>query len=168
MFVTLERLEALNIDPLVLARVRGQLGTRAQDESPISLRSILDTHGLEVAVSCLTAVTGKDSELRLFAVACARELQHLMKDARSVSALSVAERFAQGGADLAELQQARQNAGRATAAAPRAQDDQVCSLVEFVCDESAVTAAQSSARAAWRLKTSSQKSQAAKLKEICA
>ena len=41
--------------------------------------------------------------LRLFAVWCARQVQHLMKDERSLKALDVAEAFANGAASQEEL-----------------------------------------------------------------
>lgn len=44
-----------------------------------------------------------DKELRLFAVWCARQVQHLMKDQRSLNALDVAERHAHGLASDEEL-----------------------------------------------------------------
>jgi len=44
-----------------------------------------------------------DQELRLFAVWCARQVQHLMSDPRSIAALDVAERHANGNATHAEL-----------------------------------------------------------------
>ena len=44
-----------------------------------------------------------DRELRLIAVKCARQVQHLMKDGRSINALDVAERFANGEATQEEL-----------------------------------------------------------------
>jgi hypothetical protein len=48
-----------------------------------------------------------DRELRLFAVVSARRVQHLMTDPRSVAALDVAERHANGLATDAELAAAR-------------------------------------------------------------
>ena len=39
-----------------------------------------------------------DKTLRLFAVACARRVQHLMTDKRSLDAIDVAERYANGNA----------------------------------------------------------------------
>jgi hypothetical protein len=44
-----------------------------------------------------------DKSLRLIAVRCAREVQHLMKDQRSIDALDVAERHANGEATDEEL-----------------------------------------------------------------
>jgi hypothetical protein len=52
--------------------------------------------------------------LRLFAIWCARQVQHLMTDERSIAALDVAERFANGEATQEELKAARDAAREAT------------------------------------------------------
>ena len=57
-----------------------------------------------------------DSQLRLFAVRCARRVQHLMTDPRSLAALNVAERHAKGEATDYELASA-EDAARAAATA---------------------------------------------------
>jgi hypothetical protein len=54
---------------------------------------------------------------RLFAVWCARQVQHLMTDLRSINALDVAERHANGEATNEELDAARAAAAWAAAAA---------------------------------------------------
>jgi hypothetical protein len=54
-----------------------------------------------------------DKELRLYAVWCARQVQHLMTDKRSIAALDVAERYADGRATDVELDAARAAAGPA-------------------------------------------------------
>jgi hypothetical protein len=48
-----------------------------------------------------------DKQLRLIAVDCARQVQHLMTDQRSINALDVAERYANGEATYEELAAAR-------------------------------------------------------------
>ena len=48
-----------------------------------------------------------NKQLRLFAVRCARRVQHLMPDPRSIAALDVAERHANGQATDDELKVAR-------------------------------------------------------------
>ncbi len=62
-------------------------------------------------------------ELRLFAVWVARQVQHLLDDPRSIKALEVVERFANGEATIEELKAARAAAWaarRAAAASARA------------------------------------------------
>ena len=63
-----------------------------------------------------------DRELRKFAVRCARQVQHLMTDPRSVAALDVAERHAEGLATDEELNAAWAAAWAAWAAALAAWD----------------------------------------------
>ncbi len=58
-----------------------------------------------------------DKTLRLFAVGCARRVQHLMNDQRSLDALDVAERYANGNATEDELAVARDAAWYAASAA---------------------------------------------------
>lgn len=55
--------------------------------------------------------------MRLFAVWCARQVQHLMADKRSLDALNVAERFANGEATKEELAAAGDAAWAAAGAA---------------------------------------------------
>jgi hypothetical protein len=87
------------------------LGKTQADDEPLSLTTILDSNGLEDALWCLQAVDGHAREIRLYAVWCARQVQHLTKDQRSIDALDVAERFANGQATKNELDIARDAAG---------------------------------------------------------
>jgi hypothetical protein len=59
---------------------------------------------------------GSDKQLRMFAVACCRALSHLLTDDRSRRAVDVAEQFASGAAEEAELKEAYV-AGEAAASA---------------------------------------------------
>ena len=79
------------------------LGKTKADDEPLSLVTIIDSNGLDDAIWCLRAVAGRDREIRLFAVWCARQVQHLLKDQRSLDAIDVAERYANGQATEAEL-----------------------------------------------------------------
>lgn len=76
--------------------------TKAYDE-PVAITTILDSNGLDDALWCLQAVKSHDREIRLFCVWCARQVQHLMDDPRSIAALDVSERFANGEATEADM-----------------------------------------------------------------
>ena len=72
------------------------LGKTKADDEPLAITTILDSNGLDDALWCLRAVEGYDREIRLYAVWCARQVQHLLTDQRSLDALDVAERYANG------------------------------------------------------------------------
>src|SRR5574343_735474 len=82
------------------------LGKTGGDDEKLALLTILESNGVEDAVWCFRAVEGYDREKRLFAVWCARQVQHLMTDPRSIEALDVAEKFANGLASQEELEAA--------------------------------------------------------------
>jgi len=86
------------------------LGKTKADDEPLEITTILDSNGIDDALWCLRAVEGYDRELRLYAVWCARQVQHLLKDQRSLDALDVAERYANGQATEAELKDAAEAA----------------------------------------------------------
>jgi hypothetical protein len=92
------------------AKLLKHLGKTGADNEPLAIVTILDSNGLDDAIWCLRAVSGHDREIRLYAVWCARQVQHLMKDSRSIASLDVAERFANGKADKDELSDARVSA----------------------------------------------------------
>jgi hypothetical protein len=86
----------------------------------IPLTKILESNNLDDALWAVRCVKGSDRDLRLFAVWCARQVQHLMKDQRSIDALNVAEKFANGEATQGELAAARDAAMDAARDAARA------------------------------------------------
>jgi hypothetical protein len=61
-----------------------------------------------------------DQELRLFAVFCARQVQHLMPDWWSINAINVAEKFANGQATTEQLAAASSKAADVSRAAAKA------------------------------------------------
>ncbi len=82
-------------------------------DQPISVLQILDSNDFSDALWSLRCVKGADREIRLFAVWCARQVQHLMEDKRSLAALDVAERFAKGLVTEEELAKAAADAADA-------------------------------------------------------
>ena len=114
--------------------------TQAGDE-PLALATILDSNGLDDALWCLRAVDGRHREMRLYAVWCARQVQHLMTDPRSLAALDVAERCANGQETDAGLKAAEDAAWAAASEA-------ACAAAWAAASEAACAAASEAARAA--------------------
>ena len=112
-------------------------------DTPITVRQIVETVGLNDALWCLRAMPGHDDKWRFFAVSCARRVQHLMLDPRSVAALDVAERYALGQATDEEL------AAASDAARDAASDAAIAAAIAAASD-AAIAAARDAARdAAW-------------------
>ena len=133
------------------AKLLRHLGKPQADDEPLALGTILDSNGLDDALWCLRAVDGHQREMRLYAVWCARQVQHLMTDPRSLAALDVAERHANGGATDEELAAARDAAGAAARGAARvAARDAVWDVVWDAACDAASGAASAAASAAAR------------------
>ncbi len=101
------------------SKLLAHLGKTGPDDEPLSLVTILDSNGLGDALWALRTVEGFDREKRLFAVWCARQVEHLLTDQRSRDALDVAERYARGRATREELDAAADAADAAAYAAAR-------------------------------------------------
>lgn len=92
--------------------------------------------------------------MRLFAVWCARQVQHLRTDPRSLNALEVSERFANGQASTEELTVARDAAGDAARDAAWSTTGGVAretarETAGAAAREAALEAAQIARKAAW-------------------
>ena len=116
------------------AKLLRHLGKTTADDAALSITAILDSNGLVDALWCLRAVTGHDREIRLYAVWCARQVQHLMTDPRSLTALDVAERYANNLATQYDLSAA---GDAAWAAARDAQERQLRLMLSAIEDEAA-------------------------------
>ena len=92
------------------------LGKTTADDEPLPFGVILDSNGLEDALWCCYTAPEHNRVWRLFAVWCARQVQRLMTDQRSLDALDVAERHANGQATDEELSTAWAAAREAWAA----------------------------------------------------
>ena len=123
------------------------IGKAQADDEPLALATILQSNGLDDALWCLRAVDGHEREMRLYAVWCARQVQYLMEDPRSLAALDVAERHANREAtdeELAAAYAARAAAGIAAGAAAHAaraaardaaREAQIVEFVRVFCQE---------------------------------
>ena len=98
-------------------RLLRHLGKTKADDAPIGLDEILASNGLDDALWCLRSVPEESRRWRHLAVRFARTVDHLMTDHRSLTALDVAERYADGLASDADLDAARDAAWAAARAA---------------------------------------------------
>jgi hypothetical protein len=99
-------------------KLRSGLGSDYGDDTPIPYARIVEINGLNDALWCCRAEPQYASQWRFFAVWCARQVQHLLTDPRSIASIDVAERFALGSAtdsDLSVAQAAAWDAMRAAA-----------------------------------------------------
>jgi hypothetical protein len=125
---------------------------RYKHDAPIPLAYIAESNGLNDALWCLRCdkeAWARDS--RLFAVWCARQVQHLITDHRSIDALDVAERFANGQATVNELAAAKDAAWDAAWDAARfAVGAAAWAAASSAAGAAAITAAWAAAKdAAW-------------------
>ena len=116
------------------------LGKTKADDEPVAYATILRINGLDDALWCMRAEPQHANLWRMFAVRCARKVEHLMTDQRSRDALDVAERHANGQATDEELAAAWDAADAARGAAWAAARDAAWATAD---------AARDAADAAW-------------------
>lgn len=90
------------------------LGKTHADDEPLSLKTILESNGIEDALWALRAVDDPmcERDARLFCVRCVRQCPSFLTDKRLFTLLDVAERYACGDATDSELKTARETAQR--------------------------------------------------------
>ena len=103
LYTTLNKIRAHSPCESGWKKLLAQLGKTQADDELLPFAVILKSNGLDDALWCCRSAPEYDREWRLFAVWCARQVQHLMTDRRSIDALEVAERFANGEATQSEL-----------------------------------------------------------------
>ena len=116
-YTTLARIRAHSPCAGGWAKLLAHLGKTKADDAPIGLDEILASNGLDDALWCLRSVPEESRRWRHLAVRFARTVDHLMTDHRSLTALDVAERYADGLASDADLAAAWDAAWDAAAAA---------------------------------------------------
>lgn len=101
------------------------------DNKPLPLSVILESNGLNDTLWALRSVPEYNNLWRKYAVWCARQVQHLITDQRSLDAMDVAWRHSEGEATAGELA-AAWNAARAAAwdAAWAAQTEKFSQIIE--------------------------------------
>ena len=116
---TLSRIRACNPCAEGWAKLLAGLGKTSADDEPLPYADIVRINDLDDALWACRVDPEHDKEWRLFAVWCARQVQHLMTDPRSVAALDAAEKFAHGDATEGELAAAGASAWAAARAAQK-------------------------------------------------
>ena len=114
---TLNRIRAHGPCEYGWKRLLSGLGKTTADDEPLPFAKIIEISGLDDALWCLRAEPQHSRESRLFMVWCARRVQHLMKNPRSIAAVDVAERHANRQATDEKLTAVMDAAGIAWAAA---------------------------------------------------
>jgi len=119
---TLNRIRAHNPCESGWRKLLAGLGKTNADDEPLPYARIVEINGFDDALWACRAEPQYSREWRLFAVWCARQVEHLMADQRSRDALDVAERYANSAATADELDAARAAVDAAWAAAWAAVD----------------------------------------------
>ena len=119
------------------------LGKTVADDESLPFSVILDSNGLEDALWCCHTAPEHNRVWRLYAIWCARQVQYLMTDQRSLNALNVAERHANGQATDKELSAAGAAANDAWVAGDTARET---ALAAVLAAGAAAWAAENAAR----------------------
>ena len=137
---TTARIDACNPFKGRRSRAAKLLGITEPSDQPISYEKLLDALGFDDAIWCCRAQFDLSPTWRRYAVWCARQVQHLMTDRRSLDALDVAERHAAGDATDEELATA-EDAAEAAAISGALEPDVTWSAATWAAAEAAAAAA---------------------------
>ena len=157
-------------------------GSEADMGAEFPLADVLESNGLDDTLWCLRCLLEHNHNLwRKYAVWCARQVQHLMTDQRSVDALDVAWRHSEGAATDDELDAAKTASRDAAMGAVKSAEVAAwsarvaasasamasgASAMSSVAAGAAARAAGAAARAAGDAGTAARAAQKAKLLEI--
>ncbi len=116
------------------------LGKTKQDDEPLSFATILESNGFDDTLWCLRTVEGYDREIQLYAVWCARQVEHLDPSGVAKQINDISLRYANGEATEDELEIAWEAAMAAREAAREA---------AMAAREAAMAAREAEGKAAW-------------------
>ncbi len=117
MYTTLRKIR--NFDPCANGwdTLLRYLGKRHADDEPLAIVTVLESNGLDDALWALRALDGFDDKKHIFAIECARRVQHIIDRPclmpsliPIIDALDAAEAYAMGYASFHELARARATA----------------------------------------------------------
>ena len=119
MITTLNKIRSYKLCKSGWVKLLKHLGKTKADDAPLDFLTILESNGLDDTLWCLKAAPKEwEPNIRMYAIWCAKQVEHLMVDERSKNALVVAQNHALGLATDNELEAAAwAAAGAAWAAA---------------------------------------------------
>jgi hypothetical protein len=83
------------------------------ENQKLSVLSELEKYGIYAALDLLKTFDGVEKDYRMFGVWCVNQIKHLLSDQRSIHALEMSEKFANGIASEEELSLACEDAKKA-------------------------------------------------------
>jgi hypothetical protein len=128
---TLNRIQKHSPCPVNWRMLLASLGKTTADDEPLPYSRIVEINGLEYALWCCRAEPQHTHEWGLFAVWCARQVQHLMTDPRSIADQDVTVRRIDRGATDEEVISAWAPAWRAEHATRAAQTTEFLRIVNL-------------------------------------
>jgi hypothetical protein len=153
------------------AKLLKRLGKTQADDERFPYEVVIDSNGLEDALWGLRCLPAEHHGwIRKYAVWCARQVQHRMTDKRSLDALDVAERYADGNATVEEWTAASIAARTAARDAANVSAwDATWAAAGAAARTAANVAARDAARAAANVaaKDTARATQTAKLRKFC-
>ena len=114
LYTTLKDIKAQHPCAVGWSKLLKSLNKTKEDNELLSFLSILKSNGLNDALWCLRALKDNDRAARLYAIWCARQVEHLDLTGVSRNINNISEQYANGNATFQELEAAR---GAARAAA---------------------------------------------------
>ena len=120
LYTTLKDIKAQHPCAMGWSKLLKSLNKTKEDNELLSFLSILKSNGLNDALWCLRALKDNDRAARLYAIWCARQVEHLDLTGVSRNINNISEQYANGNATFQELEAAWEAAGEAAGAAARA------------------------------------------------
>ena len=118
MITTLNKIRSYQLCESGWVKLLKHLGKTQADDEPLDFLTILESNGLDDTLWCLKAAPKEwEPNIRMYAIWCAKQVEHLMVDERSKNALVVAQNHALGLATDNELEAAAWAAAGAARAA---------------------------------------------------
>ena len=105
LYTTLKDIKAQHPCAVGWSKLLKSLNKTKEDNELLSFLSILKSNGLNDALWCLRALKDNDRAARLYAIWCARQVEHLDLTGVSRNINNISEQYANGNATFQELEE---------------------------------------------------------------